>query len=157
MSTHWKKLTNPDYLGAYDFQQGEERIVTIKMVKREHVTGSGGKKEECTVAHFEEKYKPMILNSTNCKAISKLFESPYIEDWTGKSVKIVVSKVNAFGDVVDALRIKSEKITKTKPRLELNTKNFENCKTALKSGGATMEAIKAKYDVSTEVEAQLHA
>jgi len=25
--THWKKLTNPDYLGAYDFAIGEERIV----------------------------------------------------------------------------------------------------------------------------------
>ena len=23
--THWKKLTNPTYLGAYDFAQGEKK------------------------------------------------------------------------------------------------------------------------------------
>jgi hypothetical protein len=37
MKTHWKKLTNPNYLGAYDFQQGEKRIVTIKEVIQEKV------------------------------------------------------------------------------------------------------------------------
>ena len=65
--THWKKLTNPDYLGSYDFEQGEERIVTIKDVKRVMVNGPDGKREECTVAYFEENYKPMILNVTNQK------------------------------------------------------------------------------------------
>ena len=30
--THWKKLTNPDYLGAYALEDGEDMIVTIKNV-----------------------------------------------------------------------------------------------------------------------------
>lgn len=152
MLTHWKKLTNPDYLGSYDFAQGEERIVTIKEVKREMITGDGGKKEECTVIHFVENYKPMIANATNQKAITKLFETPYIEEWVGKSFKLVVVKVKAFGEVVDALRIKSEKVVK--PLLTVGTPNFEACIKAYKAG-TTLEAIKGKYEVSAEVEEAL--
>ena len=44
MQTHWKKLTNPLYIGAYDFAPGEERTLTIKSVKREMVVGPDGKK-----------------------------------------------------------------------------------------------------------------
>jgi hypothetical protein len=151
--THWKKLTNPDYLGAYDFAEGEERIVTVKEVKREAVTGPDGKKEECTVCHFIEPYKPMILNVTNAKTITRLSETPYIENWTGKSFKIVVAKVKAFGDIVDALRIKPEKVTK--PKLELGTPNFDNCKKAYKTDPTKLDSIKSKYDVSPEVEEAL--
>lgn len=157
MSTHWKKLTNPDYLGSYDFAPGEERIVTVKKVVREMVTGSGGKKEECTVCYFEENYKPMILNSTNCKSITKLAESPYIEEWQGKSFKIVVSRISAFGETVDALRIKAEKVIKAKPILTVGTPNFEACRKAYQADKNQLEKIKAKYEVSKEVEAQLNA
>ena len=151
--THWKKLTNPDYIGAYDFLPNEERIVTIKDVKREIVTGTEGKKDECTVVHFTEG-KPMILNATNSKSITKLTESPYIEQWVGHSFKLYVAKVKAFGEMHDALRIRSEKVVKQKPELKIGTPNFENCQAALK-GGKTIEDIKAKYNVSPQVEAAL--
>jgi hypothetical protein len=85
MKTHWKKLTNPNYLGAYDFQQGEKRIVTIKEVIQEKVQGSDGKSDDCIVAHFTEG-KPMILNVTNCKAIAKAHGTNYIEEWNGFSI-----------------------------------------------------------------------
>ena len=104
--THWKKLANPDYLGSYAFEPGQEMTLTIASVKEEMVTGADGKKEDCIVAHFRENVKPMILNRTNCKAISKLYKSPYIEDWAGKQIVIVVQQVKAFGDIVDALRVK---------------------------------------------------
>lgn len=109
MPTHWKKLTNPDYLGAYAFEPGEEKIGTIAYVREESVIGADGKKEDCTVAHFSEKeLKPLILNATNCKAITKLYKSPYIEDWAGKQIVMRVQQVKAFGEVVDAVRIKPE-------------------------------------------------
>lgn len=104
--THWKKLTNPDYLGAYSIDDGEDIVLTIKNVKSEVVTGTDGKKEECVVAYFKEPSKPMILNKTNMKTLEKLCKSPYIEDWSGRSIQIGVEKVKAFGDVVDALRIR---------------------------------------------------
>lgn len=106
--THWKKLTNPDYLGAYSFQEKEEKILTISRVKQEIVVGTDGKKEECTVARFQENEKPMILNATNCKTIAKLYNTPFIEEWVGKKIKIYVTQVKAFGDVVDALRIRDK-------------------------------------------------
>ena len=50
MKTHWKKLTNPDYLGSYALEDGKDMIVTIKEVKQELITGQKGTKEECVVA-----------------------------------------------------------------------------------------------------------
>lgn len=114
MSTHWKKLTNPDYLGAYALEPGQELTVTINTVKREMVTGADGKKEECTVCYFKESnIKPMILNSTNCKTITKLYATPYIEQWQNKQIILISEKVKAFGEIVDALRVKKTKPTST--------------------------------------------
>jgi len=105
--THWKKLTNPDYLGAYALEPGKDLIATIKVVNSEMVIGSDGKKEECTVMHFSEKtIKPMILNVTNAKQIAKLLKSPYVEEWTGRKIQIGVEQVKAFGELVEALRIR---------------------------------------------------
>jgi len=105
--THWKKLTNPDYLGAYALEPGQELILTIKSVSNETVTGTDGKKEVCSVIRFAENVKPMILNATNSKTITKLFKTPYIEKWVGRKIQIYVESVKAFGEVVDALRIRS--------------------------------------------------
>jgi hypothetical protein len=106
-NTHWKKLTNPDYIGAYALTPGQDLIATIKHVKNEVVTGADGKKEECIVVRFvEPNIKPMILNSTNAKTITKIYETPYIEEWQGKKIQLFADKVKAFGEVVEALRIR---------------------------------------------------
>lgn len=108
--THWKKYNNPDYLGAYAFQPGEEKTVTIKEVKREMVFNpSGSGKEECTVAHFVEDVKPLILNVTNCKTISKVWGTPYIEDWAGRKITLKVKRISAFGEMVDAVRVSPDR------------------------------------------------
>ena len=105
--THWKKLTNPDYLGAYALEPNQDLIVTIKSVANEVVTGTDGKKETCSVMRFVENVKPMVLNATNSKTISKLLKSPYIEEWSGRKIQLYVETgVKAFGDVVDALRVR---------------------------------------------------
>lgn len=106
--THWKKLTNPNYLGSYAFQPGEEKTVTIKDVKREIVQNQNGK-EDCTVAYFVEDVKPLILNKTNADMISKVWGTPYIEDWAGKKITLKVKKVSAFGDMVDAVRVSKDR------------------------------------------------
>lgn len=107
--THWKKLDNPDYIGAYAFQPNEEKTLTIKMVRREIVTGAEGKKEECTVVHFVEPEKPLILNATNGKMITKTAGTPYIEQWTGVRIILGVERVKAFGDIVDAVRVSKKR------------------------------------------------
>lgn len=148
--THWKKLQNPLYLGSYDFQPGEERIVTVKDVKREMVKGQEGT-EEHTIVHFTEGYKPMIMNATNSKMLTNLSGSPYVEKWIGTSFKLVTVKIKAFGEFIDALRIKSEKVVKTLPELTLDSPNFIKVKDAITSGKATIEQVETKYKLSKEV------
>ena len=105
--THWKKLNNPDYLGAYALEPGEDLILTIKNAQEETYTGNGGKKETGLVVHFNEReYPPLICNATNAKTISKVSGSPYVEDWSGQKVQFYAAEVSAFGEVVEALRIR---------------------------------------------------
>jgi hypothetical protein len=106
--THWKKLTNPDYLGAYALQPGEDLIVTIKDVTQADVIGTGGKKESKTVVVFAENgIKPMVLNRTNSKTITKLFKTPYIEQWKGRKIQIYIEHdIQAFGETVDGIRVR---------------------------------------------------
>ena len=107
--THWKKMTNPNYLGAYAFEQGEEKTGTIDQVRQEMVTGADGKSEECIICYFRERdLKPLILNKTNCKTIEKIYSTPYIENWAGKRITMCVKQVKAFGDITDAVRIKNK-------------------------------------------------
>ena len=106
--THWKKLTNPDYLGAYALLPGEDLIVTIKDVTQGDVIGTGGKKEKKTVVVFEENgIKPMVLNRTNAKTITKLYKTPYLEQWKGKKIQIYIEHdIQAFGETVDGIRVR---------------------------------------------------
>jgi len=104
--THWKKLHNPDYLGAYSLDPGKDLILTIKNVTVQTVTGPDNRKEECPVITFVEPSKPMVLNVTNSKIIQKIYGTPFIEEWAGKKIQIYVDNVKAFGDVVEALRIR---------------------------------------------------
>ena len=111
--THYKMLMDTKYLGAYSLEDGEDIILTIKAVQKEAVIGVDGKKEECIVCYWVENEKPMILNATNCKMITKLAKSPYIEKWPGLRIQIGSERVKAYGDIVDALRIRS-----TLPKVE---------------------------------------
>jgi hypothetical protein len=105
--THWKKLNNPNYLGAYSLEEGADLIATIKSARQEEVVGADGKREDRLVVRFAEKdLKPMIVNATNAKTIEKLYKTPYVEDWVGKRIQIYSAQVKAFGQLVDALRIR---------------------------------------------------
>ena len=106
--THWKKLINPDYLGAYSLDPGKDMVLTIRQVRKEMVTGADGKKEECIVCYWQEDQKPMILNVTNCKMIAKLLKTPYIEHWAGHRIQIGAEVVSAFGEKVEALRVRRQ-------------------------------------------------
>ena len=106
--THYKKLINPDYLGAYSLEPGQDMVLTIKSVGKELITGTGGKQEECIVCHWQENQKPMILNVTNCKTISKLLKTPYVEKWAGHRIQIYATTTKFGGDTVECLRIRKD-------------------------------------------------
>ena len=145
--THWKKKFNYDYLGSYSLSDGQDLILTIQDVKNEMVTGDKGAKEECVVCYFQEKQKPMILNRTNCKAIEKAYSTPFIEEWKGKKIQIYVAQVSAFGEVVDALRVRPKQPKIEKPELMPGTDKWQIALSRL-SEGKTMASIEKFYFIS---------
>jgi len=154
MKTHWKKQFNYDYLGSYSVDEGKEMTLTIQKTTKEMVANTGGKKEECFVCYFDEVNKPMILNRTNCRAIESLY-SPYIEDWPGKKITIYVLKgVKAFGNEVDALRVKVEYPDQKKPELLPGTEQWDKAIKYLSESG-TIDSIINKYDISEENQSKL--
>ncbi len=148
MKTHWKKLTNPNYIGSYSLEPGEERTVKILKVSKELVKGGDGKDEECIIAQLEGE-KPLILNKTNCKIIAKIYDTPYIEEWSGKSIILYVTKVSAFGQEVEALRIRQRKPeAQAKPAFDPKHPKWQDAAKAARAGALKPEQIKSKYSIS---------
>lgn len=101
----YRKFMDKNYLGSWDVPDGEDLILTIDKAHQDDVKNERGSERKLTI-HFVEDYKPMILNATNSKAISKAYGSSKVEDWAGKKIGIYTTKVTAFGGTTDALRIR---------------------------------------------------
>jgi len=146
MKGHWKKQFNYEYLGSYSLDGKKEIIVTVSKLAQEKVTGQQGRKEDCFVVYFKEFDKGMILNRTNARAIEKVAGSGLVEDWVGVQVTLYVEKgVKAFGDVVDALRIRDKKPTRQTMTKEIETSMLD----AIKNGkSAQVEQALIKYNMS---------
>lgn len=145
--THFKKLRNPNYIGSYELMTGDkpiELVVTIEKSVKEMVQ-NGDKKEEAMVVYLKGQ-KPMIVNSTNAKAISSATGSPYIEDWVGKKITLYVAQIKAFGEKVDALRVKKE--APSLPVLNVSHPKWNDAIAALKAGNTTVDKIKLSYQVN---------
>tara|TARA_R110000803_G_scaffold80589_2_gene146451 strand:- start:164 stop:658 length:495 start_codon:yes stop_codon:yes gene_type:complete len=144
--THWRKLHNPDYFGAYVFDEGQaDLVVTITAVSKEIIKNSDGKDEEHTIATLKDQ-KPWILNVTNQKQIEKLFDTPWVEDWIGKSVTLYVTRIRAFGENVDAVRVrKTAPKVAALPTLEPETLKWEKAIAALSAKTTTVEALQSHY------------
>lgn len=139
--THWKKTMNPDYLGAWALQPGEEPILTIVSVSTEKVVGSDGKREECTVMRYKG-IGPgkMVLNVTNCKAIERALGTPHIEHWVGHQIQIYSERVKAFGADVEAIRVRP-----FKPKVAAPVPKCSECGGEIKTAYGKSPAALAQY------------
>lgn len=154
--THWKKLLNPDYIGAYALPEGKDLTVTIKSVAREIVTSTGGKKEECTVCQLHNQ-KPLILNVTNGKTIAKLY-GPYIEDWIGKSITLFASTTRLAGETVECIRIRPTVVTQQAPqKAKISTERLDAAIASIKAGDFTTEKLEERFDLTMEQRAKVAA
>lgn len=145
--THWKRLMNPSYIGVYWLNPGEDATVTIDYVQREQITGTGGKKDDCSVAHLKGGIKPFILNSTNSKAIALLY-GDFIEDWAGKQITLFATTTRMGGDTVECLRVRPRVATRmpqaiTEDRL---TKALDS----ITSGQFTLEQLHEKFALTAQ-------
>lgn len=148
--THWRKLKDTNFLGSWDIVNNE-LILTIKSITTENVQSPDGKTEQLPVMHFVENYKPMILNATNFKNISKAMNSNFIEDWINKKISIYVTPVKAFGQITDALRIKPNAPKTEKPILTIDHPKYPDVVEKIKSGETTIETVKQYFDLHPAV------
>lgn len=98
------------YLKAEEFEEGEERTVTIKDVRQEDFKDKSGKNEQKFVLDFRDE-KSMVLNKTNAGILFKLLGDD-TDDWFGRSVILYTMEVDSFGDIVRAVRIRNKLPTK---------------------------------------------
>ena len=142
--THWKQLQNNDWIGAYALTDGQDLTLTIDKAMQEQVTGNNGKREMCLTVHWVERdYKPMIVNRTNAKTITKVVGSPYIEEWHGKAITLYVDTTRLGGDIVECLRIRPYPPKQTKQTATVKEKLVcSECGKEIKSEfGLTPEQI----------------
>lgn len=104
-------VSDPNFLGEGDFQEGEEKILTIDRVNAsETVTTAEGKSKKAVLHWREAGVKPMILNVARSKNIEKVVGSGYFEDWPGHSIQLYIEHgIKAFGEVVSAVRVRPYK------------------------------------------------
>ena len=110
--THWKKVvSDPNYIGEGDFQEGEEKVLTIDQVNASEIVQTAEGKSKKAVVHWKEPgNKPMILNVARSKSIEKVAGSGYFEDWPGVSLQLYIEHgIRAFGEVVSAVRVRPHK------------------------------------------------
>ena len=102
----FRKFMDKNYLGSWDVPDTGDLVLTIDHVEQNDVKNERGSERKLTIHFAERGYKPMILNTTNAKRISKVAGSSKVEDWDGLRISIYTEKVTAFGGTTDALRIR---------------------------------------------------
>lgn len=110
--THWKKVvSDPNFIGEGDFQEGEEKVLTIERVNASETVVTAEGKSKKAVVHWREKgNKPMILNVARSKNIEKVAGSGFFEDWPGTQIQLYIEHgIKAFGEVVSAVRVRPYK------------------------------------------------
>lgn len=147
--THWKKAFNKDFLGAHDLDEGQELKLTIDHVEVKEIPNHSGQKEKRNVAHFRQKVKPMILNATACKQISRFSGSYFIENWVGINIQVyVMENIKAFGEVTDALRIRDQQPRMEKPTLTPDHEKWAGAVKALPEKG--IDTILKHFHITDE-------
>ena len=159
--TLWKKNLDSKYISGGDLQLSNkglkpEMVVTIERFNDDKTFDKQKNSDVIISALYLKEvngadlYKPVVLNRTNAKFFVKETGSDFMEDWLNKPVIVYAQKDSRHGFVV---RFKSY----VKPNLVKDSEMFKQAKIALEKGTATMDKIKSRYQVSTEVEGLLNA
>lgn len=111
---HYRKVFKSDHLSSYDLEdfqeEGRPLDFTIKHVQQEMNVKVAGKKINANIAYFVEPIKPLVLNATNSKIISKMVGSNFVQDWNDLPIELYIQKGISFGkETVQGIRIKDEK------------------------------------------------
>ena len=158
--THYRKVFKSDHLGVADLEDflenGSNLIFTIKNVRQERGAKVAGKKIDANIAYFVENIKPLVLNATNSKILSKLTNTCFVEDWQNVTIKLYVNTgVKMKGEVVGGVRIDPNPVRLQKQVLTPdNPQQWNNAKTAFKRDG-NLNKVLGRMDMSQQHQQQL--
>lgn len=152
--THYRKAFNSPYLSSADIVG--PTVLTVQRVTLE-IDKTKKTKDYFNTAWFAEKelrpgepLKPMILNATNSKTMSMLFESKFIEDWQGPVTVYVDPNVRFGREMMEGLRIMPQHPQMRKPELlPEHEQKWANAVAAYKRDG-NLDAVLARVSISEE-------
>lgn len=101
----YRKHLDKPFLGHWDIAEGEDLIVTIDHMETCEVKSQRGTDHKTTAFFRERGVKPMILNVTNQKAITRALGSARFEDWEGRLIAIYAGREPKAEDGL-ALRVR---------------------------------------------------
>lgn len=148
--THYRKVFKSDHLGCADLEDfiesGSNLVFTISHVNQERGTRVAGKKIDANIAYFVEGIKPLVLNATNSKTVSKLASSVFVENWQNIPVQLYIDpNVKMKGEMTGGVRVSPNKI---KPRQSIvrDSPMWGNAIAAYKRDG-NFNAVLSKADM----------
>ena len=84
----------------------EELTLTIAKSELIELEDKQGQTQQKPVVYFKEVPKGLIVNKTNWKLITEATGEEDSDNWAGKQITLFTLDVDAFGDVVAAIRVK---------------------------------------------------
>ena len=136
---HWRIcFKNSHYLASVDIT--EPMVFTIASAEQEKDQNKRTK-EDFLVIYFEEKFlredellKPMVVNVTNSKAISKVAGSHFYNRWAGVKITLFCQEnIRLKGEVTQGIRVSDiPPRSQQKPTLQQGTKAWDNAIAAFK-------------------------
>lgn len=93
------------WLSAIDLH-GRAHPVRIHRVTQEVVKDRNGDETIKPCIEFEGANKKLIMNLTNCRSVAEIAGSDDTDEWPGAIVELYTARVMAFGEEVDAVRIR---------------------------------------------------
>ena len=94
------------YLKAADLKGKQVRVI-IDNVSRELFRDDKGGEAQKLVVWFRGKEKGLVLNKTNAESIAAMHGDD-TDDWTGREIRLYAANVQAFGEMMKAIRIVDE-------------------------------------------------
>jgi len=102
------------YLVAGDLK-GKSYTLTIDRVVKETMRSHSGN-EDKLVVYFTTAEKGLVLNKTNAFAIADICGIPETDAWKGAKITVYPTRVKAFGEMVDCVRVRAPEAIKDKPQ-----------------------------------------
>lgn len=154
--THWLQSPNKNYLGHWDLPNSKDVVLTIKSANWESVKNPlTNTTTDKRVIRFEENFqwlKPFICNETNAKTIRKVTGENFMEDCTGKKIRIGIDNIidKKLKEQIDCLRVRNishEQLIQDKQ--PINHEQVNNISELLNKANKEIEKFCSAYKINS--------